>query len=476
MPFSPEEFAASLKAKYPAYANIPDDELVARTLEKYPVYRSQISMSEQAPPAQAGGFAGMQGQLTNALAEGGLGFLKEAGRRVVGLGEMLRRGMTASPLGPGLGMERLPPGNVGESLGLTPSNPMQATGAQIENVAEFFLPGMGQGGALAQGAKAGGLALTQGATPGEAAVGGAIAGAGPLLGKALAPAGRGLRSLAKTQYERALAPTTQALKTEAQAVVPQLLDKRVSGGLKGLMKKAGTEKEAAGKELSAAYRAAAKAGKMSDTDAVAQSIEALKDPFYAVTVKGKKVPANPAAIEKLEELKGLVQQFGPKAPPDQLWKLRKNLDDIIQAGNGFGKELARGTANDIRKQARAAIQKELSKADPNIDSLNATYGLWKGLERITSGTLKREAGQKKTVEIGLNLLAGGGAGALLGGGAGESAGLAALVGLMRTPRWRTVSAVQKARLADLLAAGNGRSLTSYIARLGAATTPQRANQ
>ena len=47
---SPQEFAASIKAKYPQYAEIPDDELVTRILDKHPVYRDRISQ-----PAQAAG-------------------------------------------------------------------------------------------------------------------------------------------------------------------------------------------------------------------------------------------------------------------------------------------------------------------------------------------------------------------------------------------------------------------------------------
>lgn len=37
------EFAAAIKAKHPAYAKVPDDQLVDRILEKYPVYRSKVA-------------------------------------------------------------------------------------------------------------------------------------------------------------------------------------------------------------------------------------------------------------------------------------------------------------------------------------------------------------------------------------------------------------------------------------------------
>ena len=46
---SPQEFAASIKAKYPQYAEIPDDELVTRVLDKHPVYRDRVSQPQAAP-------------------------------------------------------------------------------------------------------------------------------------------------------------------------------------------------------------------------------------------------------------------------------------------------------------------------------------------------------------------------------------------------------------------------------------------
>src|SRR5690554_3979501 len=36
------EFAARIKAQYPVYANVPDAELTARMLERYPIYRERV--------------------------------------------------------------------------------------------------------------------------------------------------------------------------------------------------------------------------------------------------------------------------------------------------------------------------------------------------------------------------------------------------------------------------------------------------
>src|SRR4051812_39928167 len=39
---TPAAFAQSIKAKYPDYASVPDEELAAKMLEKYPEYRAHV--------------------------------------------------------------------------------------------------------------------------------------------------------------------------------------------------------------------------------------------------------------------------------------------------------------------------------------------------------------------------------------------------------------------------------------------------
>lgn len=49
-PLSVEQFAAKIKAKYPDYASVPDDELARRIVEKYPEYKAQVSFQPIAAP------------------------------------------------------------------------------------------------------------------------------------------------------------------------------------------------------------------------------------------------------------------------------------------------------------------------------------------------------------------------------------------------------------------------------------------
>jgi hypothetical protein len=45
--FTPQEFAAKVKAKYPVYASIPDDQLVEKVTAKYPQYKTSIKFSPE---------------------------------------------------------------------------------------------------------------------------------------------------------------------------------------------------------------------------------------------------------------------------------------------------------------------------------------------------------------------------------------------------------------------------------------------
>lgn len=49
-----KEFAAQIKAKYPVYKDIPDDQLVDTILQKFPVYRSSVVDFEGSPGPEAG--------------------------------------------------------------------------------------------------------------------------------------------------------------------------------------------------------------------------------------------------------------------------------------------------------------------------------------------------------------------------------------------------------------------------------------
>jgi hypothetical protein len=51
--FTPQEFAAKIKTKYPVYASVPDDQLVEKITAKYPQYKTSIKFSPEAQKPDA---------------------------------------------------------------------------------------------------------------------------------------------------------------------------------------------------------------------------------------------------------------------------------------------------------------------------------------------------------------------------------------------------------------------------------------
>lgn len=466
-----QTLAQMVRRKYPgAYDDLSDAELSQRIRAKHPgAYDDIPDGAEEAEPSMA-----------SRIGQGLVGAAK-------GYGETMARTMGPIALGPlgilAAGNER---GYVKTPKELEPTDD-QRTGYAIEKAAEFLAPG----GTISRATKGAGLAARAGM---EAIVGGGIASqqtkgdpkqtaiaaglstVGPLVSKAGELAAPVIRKLAETQYARALNATTKPLKAESKRIVPQLLDRGVRGTLEGLAEQGAAGSAKAGTAIGEAYEGATKAGTTVDTAPILARLDRVKERFL-VQAGGGTVAANPGAVAKIEALQDLVGQFGSKAAPDQLHKLRKNIDDIIKAGGGFGGELTPGTTKALQREARTAIQGELNKAVPDVEKLNAEFSLWKGLENVTKATIQRKEGQAGIVEFGLRTAVGGGIGGLLGGGDRDATAVGAALGaLTKHPLYRTISAGHKASLAHALSRGDNAQALSIISRLSAGLATNRSSE
>lgn len=79
---TPEAFAQSIKAKYPDYAEVPDAELAAKMLEKYPEYRDRVQTSAPKPAEATQPEQGFGERVANAAIDMPVGMVKQAGRLV----------------------------------------------------------------------------------------------------------------------------------------------------------------------------------------------------------------------------------------------------------------------------------------------------------------------------------------------------------------------------------------------------------
>lgn len=189
-------------------------------------------------------------------------------------------------------------------------------------------------------------------------------------------------------------------------------------------------------------------------------LDALED--YKAQFKVGKIVVNRPAVAAAEDLQRIVKQLGnngslEKVSFQSLRKLRQILDSNVAHAKGYaGKTLKEGSALDTQKELANAIRGELAKKSPELAKVNAEYSFWKNVDKVVGDTVERTKGQSGGLEKGI-ATAGGVAGGLAHGG---PAG-AILYGVMArqfqriisSPGWKMVSATQKARLADMLAAG-----------------------
>lgn len=291
-----------------------------------------------------------------------------------------------------------------------------------------------------------------------------------------------LQRAAASQYERALAPTTKINKAITQDITPELIQRGQFGSLEGLEKKAGQKIGELGPQLNQAYQQAPATLPGSGAKVI-QDLEALKQSY----MPGGNV-AQPQAVSAIEGVQGIVKQYGADVDPTTLRRLRQIFEDPVAQRGGFaGADLSTNYTLSAQKQAADSIRGILNK-NPDIGSLNKEISFWLDVQRVTSQSGLRRTGQEGgllKVLWPLGAAAAGGGAGFAGHGAG--AGLEAATGTflatqvgqaMRSPAWRTVSAVAKDRIAGALARGDVGAVSALLARFGlaAAQSPQQAAQ
>jgi len=434
-------------------------------------------------PEASYGFLGALREVPGVLADYGIGAAK-------GVGRLARGVVQADPFKPNAALNFDPfraqkAAEIDKLLGLKAKGGVQELGGAIPYLAA------NPQGAVGNAALAGAGAMLETQDPIEALKSSALGGAAGLLVPAAKKVGGKLWAGAVNQYEKALNPTTRAAKVDTSRIVPELLKRRVSGSLDDLIQMGTQKSEEFGQKLSGAY---SNATKTVNAAQIADDLEKLKSPFMELSgVGGKrnvKVPGfsgltpiapntpivmDDAAVAKIDEIQSKLREFGDSVPPDRLWKYRQVLDRIVKATGGFTKELSKESAGEISRGARQAVQGELTKAVPNVKNLNAEYRLWESLQDVASETGLRKTGQQGLPGMlarGAGAVTGGVVGQLVGGGpyaaaAGAMAGSQAtkkIADLMANPRWRTTSAVRKAKMADFLQRGETQKALNYLTR------------
>jgi hypothetical protein len=302
----------------------------------------------------------------------------------------------------------------------------------------------------------------------EGAIQGAIQGATDGLSAAAGP----LKAAAVGQYERALAPTTKINKAIAEKISPQMVNRGLHGNLDALAAQAKSEASVVKPQLDAAYQAVPNAATQGSGWTVLSDLQNLKGKYI---VDGK--VANPTAVDAINKVQDVVQQYGPDISPDSLRKLKGIFDDPVAAKGGFaGADLTTQYSVKAQKAAANSIRTILNGASPDVAALNKEISFWLDVQRVTGQSALRRTGQEGGLIATFRpylTAAGAGMGMTHGPEGGLVGATAAFMAAhaasaMRTPAWRTASAVVKDQFANALARGDVGQVLALSARFGVA--------
>lgn len=506
-----EQFAQSVKAKYPQYKNIPDAELTTKMLEKYPQYKRVFNDTQ--PATDGNVTSGSTGQgvshtqspfdfsnpamgmnVLGQVGEAAKGAIKGLGSTIAGIGNIGNK-----LLGPLVGAHDVQgTSDYVKQLQSTlfkGNNTAQNVGRGAEQLAEFFVPGgaINRAGKAVEGAVgaskllgslpniAGGISLlgkaglesasmagvtaAQGGSKKEIAQNAALGAGGQLIGSTLgnfsqliSPA---VQSAAEKSMARALGATTKADKVLTAKVVPGLLERGVTGmSRKSLLNSFANSVKNAGDTMSKVLDTIP-ADSPVNLSSVSAKLDEAKNAYLVAGQGGKMVVADPQAVAHIEGFQKILNQIGTdNAPFASVRKLRQIWDNgVAQAGGYAGKTLSEGSLIEAQKTAANALRTELVKGRPDLEKVNAEFNFWSNAQKVLKDTVERTSSQGTPLTKQLTRVAGVGVGGLNG------IALAAIGEIASSTGWRTVTAVMRSRLADSLAKGRPQDVISLITRI-----------
>ena len=410
-----KDFAAKIKAKYPDYAKVPDLELTRRIVAKYPQYQEMLDAPVPPSPLPA---QEARVPLATRAVEGVRDFVTQEGPMMAGAAIGGTIGAPAGPVGVGIGAST---GAVaGESIKQLMDEMLGTGKIDVDRLRRAIISGPMQ------------------------EMGGMVAAKFPqVAGKALTKSFAG----SEKQMERVLAPTTRETKFLAQKVAPEMAERRLTALTKEqLQAKAAQGRARAGAMIDKAFADIPKNVKMK-TQPIVNALEEAKKEFVVDNVS-----VLPAAVDKLDELKAVIQQFGPAVSADSLRKTRQVWDMVVDKAGGFGgKDLTATSQIFAQKQAADAIRRQIGKVFPDIKTLNAEFNFWANMDDILQARIQREAGRSLSLT---DLVSGGtGIGVAAGGGPLWAVFAPAVIRFAQSTFWRTSSAAAKETIADLIEKG-----------------------
>lgn len=439
------EFGQRIKTKFPQYSDIPDEELGGKMVEKYPEYSDMIKSDSI---SESKGFFGTALEKASDASEATFGRAADFlfGTAGAAVGGVIGAGVEATKeLVTGKSSERRITTAFEERLGVSEDQPTPTAGKTFATAGLAALELYPGGGFVKAGLKKiGGFVMPE------------------MVAKVVSNIPKTLQSAAVKQYSEALGATKEFLKGQTARVVPELLEKKVTALTQsGLLSKAVAQRDVAWGELEKVLEKIPN-GTQIKTSAILDTLEDFKS---GVIVKGTNIVAEPAVIKRVDEIKAIVEQLGDNVSFESIRSLRQIWDKAVAESKGFVLTPKEGSKLAVKKAATNSIRSELSKEFPELAKVNAEYSLWRGVEDILTETVKRKSTQSG--RLGQNIATGFGASVGAATGGLQNAFFVGAVArqvakLFNSTGWKTVSAVQKKKLADAITGGNSEQAISIM--------------
>ena len=392
-----------------------------------------------------------------------------------------------------------------DKLATAPQSIPGHVGQFVEQGAEFLIPGAAAGryvraignpllragaGMAAEGIGSGLVAGAQsGGNLDEALAAGAAGATLSGLASGLKAMGPRIGESAVELYQRALNPTKDKTKAMAEQVVPELLNRRQwIGSMKGTLAKTQARIGELGQQIDDAWKNLGQQGATADVEPILQRLNDYGAKNF--TVKNTAGAASPirgayeggraeldAIIATIEDASTVNPVTGNREMPvESLRQLRQTWDKVAKKSGYHTKEpgdLPSFVKGVVNGETADIARSELAKAYPDLAALNKEITHNIRFADVVRETQKRRVGQQGGLGKAIQKGAGAAAGSVIGGAAGGpvGAGVGAVVGpiaakgletLVTSNAWRTLSAVQRARIADAIAAGNRGAAEFYL--------------
>jgi hypothetical protein len=323
-------------------------------------------------------------------------------------------------------------------------------------------------------------------------------GAASGVGRTSSPVNNWLKESGQRQYKQAILQGggKESTKELAERITPELIKRgETAFTLKGLDQKAANNVIESGIAIGNAFDSLPATARI-DVASVEKAIESASNKAFRNTIpstgemvlKGQEAAMGERHVNRILKTLADHAEIDPATgerfiTAQNARSLRQYYDEVLSNSNGFTKDVPNASKAAAHKMAGTAMREELAKTFPDIAKLNKEYSFWKDVQEITGETLFRKQGHGKGIGNTVKEAAGAVIGGQLAGPAGIPLGAAAFGALNRitsSTAWRTVSAVQKEKLANALAKGNRgeaeRLIRMISATVTSATARNRTNQ